>query len=443
MQFPLKLICNKRVIRKNGCCNIYIQYCHSAKQRTLLNSGIAIPPEFWDPKKLKVYDYITSQFGNASEINDSLFKIVRKAEDLLLFAKKEQIENSLEFLKEKFRPDFDTSTLAEIKFAKDVNNPKVNKDFFFQVDNYTNSKLKRVSKDMGRIYRNMKDHLKAFELFRRKSIHFDDLDLTFYEDLVDFLSYNYVIPRRKDIKIGLKYNTVGKTIKHLRAFLHDRKKKKIIPTIDMDGWKVLEVETDAVYCNERAVSKLLQLDLSDHPHLVDYRDDFVFGCMTGLRFSDFSLINEHDLRGDMLYKKQKKSNHWVVIPLRPTALKILKERFTKNILPSHNSKFNKHIKTIAALAGINTIITFSYKKGNQQINETKPKYEWICSHTCRRSFCTNEFLAGTPPELIMKISGHKSITDFYKYIRISPEEAANKIKMIWSQRDSNQTIVKI
>ena len=64
----------------------------------------------------------------------------------------------------------------------------------------------------------------------------------------------------------------------------------------------------------------------------------------------------------------------------------------------------------------------------------KSKYAWITSHTCRRSFCTNEFLAGTPVELIMKISGHKSIKDFYKYIRITPEEAAQKIKELWQQR---------
>lgn len=35
----------------------------------------------------------------------------------------------------------------------------------------------------------------------------------------------------------------------------------------------------------------------------------------------------------------------------------------------------------------------------------------------------------------MKISGHKSLKDFYKYIRISPEEAGNKIKELWLKRD--------
>ena len=84
-------------------------------------------------------------------------------------------------------------------------------------------------------------------------------------------------------------------------------------------------------------------------------------------------------------------------------------------------------------------LNFHTKKGNRKIVVCKPKYEWITSHTCRRSFCTNEFLAGTPVELIMKISGHKSLKDFYKYIKVSPEEAAEKIKDIWLKRDELQT----
>jgi hypothetical protein len=39
-----------------------------------------------------------------------------------------------------------------------------------------------------------------------------------------------------------------------------------------------------------------------------------------------------------------------------------------------------------------------------------------------------------PVKLIMKISGHKKETHFYKYIRITPEEAAQKIKELWEER---------
>jgi integrase len=109
-------------------------------------------------------------------------------------------------------------------------------------------------------------------------------------------------------------------------------------------------------------------------------------------------------------------------------------RFNKKVPKTTNEELNRHIKKVARLAGIDTLIKASYKRGNQDIVTTKPKHAWITSHTCRRSFCTNEFLEGTPPELIMKISGHKSLKDFYKYIRITPEEAGKKIQQIWEQR---------
>ena len=163
-------------------------------------------------------------------------------------------------------------------------------------------------------------------------------------------------------------------------------------------------------------------------------DLLVFGCLTGLRFSDFSNIHSEDVRNGMLYKKQEKSDHWVVIPLRDEAQHIFAQKFNRNVPLITNPDFNYYIKEVGKLAGIVQLIKFSHKKGNQDIINVKPKYAWITSHTCRRSFCTNEFLAGTPVDLIMKISGHKSLRDFYRYIRISQEEAGQKIKELWQQR---------
>lgn len=164
----------------------------------------------------------------------------------------------------------------------------------------------------------------------------------------------------------------------------------------------------------------------------------VFGCLTGLRFSAFSTIKPEDVRGRRLYKKQGKSDHWVVVPLREEAYDIYISRFNKSIPHVSNAKFNEYIKEVGRIAGIDNPIKFSHKKGNRDIEVIKPKYEWITSHTCRRSFCTNEFLAGTPVELIMKISGHKSLRDFYKYIRITPEQAAIQMEKIWSKRNTDK-----
>jgi hypothetical protein len=34
----------------------------------------------------------------------------------------------------------------------------------------------------------------------------------------------------------------------------------------------------------------------------------------------------------------------------------------------------------------------------------------------------------------MKIYGHKSLKDFYRYIKIAPEQAGQRIKELWQQR---------
>jgi len=153
---------------------------------------------------------------------------------------------------------------------------------------------------------------------------------------------------------------------------------------------------------------------------------------------DFGSIEAVDVRGNYLFKKQQKTKGRVVVPLRPAAKQILEKRFANNLVPENNTVFNRNIKAIATRAGILQRIKHSWTKYNRIVEEVKPKSTWICSHTCRRSFCTNEFLAGTPVELIMKISGHKSVKDFYKYIRISPEEAALKMADIWQQRGEMQ-----
>src|SRR6185369_7782200 len=168
-------------------------------------------------------------------------------------------------------------------------------------------------------------------------------------------------------------------IKQFRTFLRNRIRKRIIPPIDMDGWTILEVVTDAIYLSWNEIELIEQVDLSKFPHLEDYRSDLVLGCYTALRFSDFSKLDEYDLRGDMLYKKQQKSDHWVVVPLRPKAKAILENRFKRGNQVSTNKDFNRHIKAIGKLAGLTQSIKHSYKKGNKDIIEVKPKCQWITS----------------------------------------------------------------
>ena len=87
-------------------------------------------------------------------------------------------------------------------------------------------------------------------------------------------------------------------------------------------------------------------------------------------------------------------------------------------------KLNKHIKAICRKAGIDGMIgiTINGKR------ECKPKYMSVSSHTVRRSDARNMALNGTPLRDIMQITGHKSEAALLKYIKITKEENARRLK---------------
>ncbi|QJB38776.1 phage integrase SAM-like domain-containing protein [Chitinophaga oryzae] len=439
MLLPIKLICPKGKVRKDSTCIVFIQYCGA--KTVLLNTEIAIPPKYWNRKFHRITPDLPAAYGTADALNGQLAALLRKANDIITHAVKKKVPDIPTFVKKTFHPAFDTATLEEKAQQAAALDPKTNLDLIFQIEDYIKCKRDKVSAGMLNVYKNMKDHIAAFQEHRRAAITFDSFDFNLYESLVNYLTYDYVQRRRSEVIDGkkeqikgLKTSTIGKTIKQLRIFLRDRMRRKIIAPIDLSDFKILDEDADAVYLSWPEIARIYQADLSEKPHLTKYRDLFVLGCLTGLRFSDFSSIQPEDVRKGSLYKKQEKSDHWVVVPLRDAAEEILLKRFNRQIPAVSNPEFNRHIKEAAQLAGICELIKFSHKKGNKDIVQVKPKHEWITSHTCRRSFCTNEFLAGTPVELIMKISGHKSLRDFYRYIRITPEEAGRKIREIWEKR---------
>jgi Phage integrase SAM-like domain len=280
----------------------------------------------------------------------------------------------------------------------------------------------------------MKAHLKSFESFTKEPVTYDSFDMNFYEEFVKYLTYDIVQLRRKEVIKGLKVNSVGKTIKHLKSFLKDRMRKKIIPFMDLVAYKVMEEEVDAVYLTWQELSLIYHLDLSELINLEKYRDLFVLGCLTGFRFSDYSDIKPEEVRGGMLYINQSKTLSTVVVPLRTDAKKILIDKYRMQMPQVSNPNFNYYIKEVVQLAGIDEMIKITHKRGNKITEETRPRYAWIMSHTCRRSFYTNEFLDGTPTNLIMSINGHKAEKAFRRYIKADQVQKAHMIKKLWDSR---------
>jgi integrase len=92
-----------------------------------------------------------------------------------------------------------------------------------------------------------------------------------------------------------------------------------------------------------------------------------------------------------------------------------------------NQKMNQHLKTIGELAGLCNNILITKTKAGIKTKKITPKYQLIHTHTCRKSFATNAFLAGVPTLSIMKITGHTTENQFLKYVKVSEEENANNL----------------
>ena len=96
-----------------------------------------------------------------------------------------------------------------------------------------------------------------------------------------------------------------------------------------------------------------------------------------------------------------------------------------------DQKQNKHIKEICKLSGINNLVTDYKEIGNKLIEELKPKYELITTHTARRTFITKLKMMGLPDDLIKLSTGHKTSTELNKYFRSSLESAKLVYKDLW------------
>jgi len=132
MLLPLKPICSSGKVRKCGTSLIFLQYCKSESDKTLLNTEIAIPPKYWHKKLRRIQDTLPAEYGNSKFFNEELYRMFGVAEKIILFALNNGLPDPVAFAKQTFTPTFDVTTLQKLQ-PKEIN---INLDFFFQFDEY-------------------------------------------------------------------------------------------------------------------------------------------------------------------------------------------------------------------------------------------------------------------------------------------------------------------
>ena len=112
-----------------------------------------------------------------------------------------------------------------------------------------------------------------------------------------------------------------------------------------------------------------------------------------------------------------------MIPCNDVVLSIFKKyEANANRLPPSisNQKYNKYLREVCELAGLT-------ETGRLASDLNKPLYECISSHTARRNFATNCYLAGMDSRMIMAVTGHSTEKSFEKYIKVTREETAKRM----------------
>lgn len=174
---------------------------------------------------------------------------------------------------------------------------------------------------------------------------------------------------------------------------------------------------DSIYLNESEIEILEKYEAETQSEQ-KVKDMFLVLCYTGLRYVDLQKVTKVETIGNAkaLVIKNKKTDIEVGIPAKQKLLDII-EKYKGEMKPFANQYLNRRIKEVARKAGLTKEITVNEYKGGKTIQSSVTQNQLITCHTGRRSFATNAVEAGIPMHVVMKFTGHKSISSFQKYLK--------------------------
>ncbi|WP_435578741.1 tyrosine-type recombinase/integrase [Gilvibacter sp.] len=252
-------------------------------------------------------------------------------------------------------------------------------------------------------------------------------------------------------KKGCYDNYVGHNVKVIRTFFNYLKNDRDFNTGDFQRlFYVRKEEVDILVLSPEQLKYLIHdkdLEKNLTPGLRRIKDIFVFGCTTGLRFSDlFLLTNKNfEYQGDSWYLKikSKKTKTYSYIKLPEYGAQIyLKYRPRSVKKPIFDSlslfNFNKSLKKLGERAEFTQPVNWSREqlgrvKGLKSThNSNVIRFcDKMSSHMMRRTAITTLLILGMPEHLVRKISGHShGSASFNRYVHYAQAYIDKEIEKV-------------
>ena len=263
---------------------------------------------------------------------------------------------------------------------------------------------------------------RKFKLVKKElSDYFGDLT---YEQLSVSILDQYC---KLCINRGNGNNTVASKVKVIITILNDavgdgiKVSKKVLKY----SYKTNEIDTIRLTWEEFEAMEAVDLS-GELESLTHIRDMAAFRGLTGLRWGDMSRINaasvQPSAKGKILRFSLGKGQRDFTLKLPEKALKILEKYdyiFPDYKLPVHN----RLIKVVCKKAKINSDIEIIRYSGNKRVVKKGPKWEFVGSHSFRRTFGRRLYDKDVKTEEIQKLLGHKDLATTLRYIGVTKEEA--------------------
>jgi len=298
----------------------------------------------------------------------------------------------------------------------------------------------------GLSYNRLKSYkglLKRFtEYQKNKTINIKDLDKNGFNEfkqwLFDVKKYSpstaikFLTDLQKVVRVASEFTTIADNFQSVKF--------KKVSTYDDD--------MNVITLSYEEIQDIQNLTLTNDA-LINARKWLILACFTGQRgnalLERIKKENFHFYGKDLIITiKQKKVNQNITIPVLPPVKEIYEQGLPYKI---STQKLNTHIKTICKLAEINELVMGKKKNKETKRNEKKlrPKYEYISTHTGRRTFATLHYNK-IPTPIIMRVTGHKKESTFLAYINQNNDDHIDKFLDFYKTKElkeSKETVLKV
>ncbi|MBQ2616440.1 MAG: integrase catalytic domain-containing protein [Synergistaceae bacterium] len=236
------------------------------------------------------------------------------------------------------------------------------------------------------------------------------------------------------IREGMENTTIKARLNHIKTFARwagERMESKGLLEFNP---RLKTADKEVFFLTAEELERFTATDV--HKTMQASKDIFLIQCHTGLRFSDASTLRWGQIEGDSLNVTIRKTKKTVKIPTDGTVRAIL-DRWRAERGQSEEifgriklETVNDHLKVIARLAGINSLVSVPHVTGGTSRIETREKWELVSTHCGRRTFVCMLLSAGVSPQVVMRMTGHSNYNAMKPYIDVtdgSKEEAVRKL----------------